>query len=42
MTKLSPEHARRPDMKDLPLSLAIRVGWFVLNAWVIPKFGVST
>ncbi len=29
-------------MKDLLLPLAIIVGWYVLNAWVLPKFGVST
>lgn len=29
-------------MKDLLIPLAILVAWFVLNAWVLPKFGVST
>lgn len=29
-------------MKDLLFPLAIVVGWFVLNAWVLPKFGVQT
>ena len=29
-------------MKEIWLPLAIVVAWFVLNAWVLPKFGVST
>jgi len=29
-------------MKDLLIPLAILIGWFVLNAWVLPRFGVST
>ena len=29
-------------MTNLWLPLAIVVGWIVLNAWVLPKFGVST
>jgi len=29
-------------MKDILLLLAIFVGWYILNAWVLPKFGVST
>ena len=29
-------------MKDILFLLAILVGWYVLNAWVLPKFGVST
>lgn len=29
-------------MKDLLFPLAIVVGWFVLNAWILPKFGVQT
>lgn len=29
-------------MKDLLIPLAILVGWIVLNAWILPKFGVST
>ena len=29
-------------MKDLLIPIAILAGWFVLNAWVLPKFGVST
>ncbi len=29
-------------MKELIFMLAILAGWFVLNAWVLPKFGVST
>jgi hypothetical protein len=29
-------------MKDLFLIMAIFIGWIVLNAWILPKFGVST
>jgi hypothetical protein len=29
-------------MKDLLIPLAIVLGWFVLNAWVLPRFGVTT
>lgn len=29
-------------MKDALLVIGIFVAWFVLNAWVLPKFGVST
>ena len=29
-------------MKDFLFPIAIIVGWFVLNAWVLPKFGVKT
>jgi hypothetical protein len=29
-------------MKELLLPLAVLIAWFVLNAWVLPRFGVST
>jgi hypothetical protein len=29
-------------MKDVLLVIGVFVAWFVLNAWVLPKFGVST
>ena len=29
-------------MKDVLLVVGIFVVWFVLNAWILPKFGVST
>jgi len=29
-------------MKELLLAVTIIVGWFVLNAWILPRFGVST
>ncbi len=29
-------------MKELLLPLGILVVWFVLNAWVLPRFGVNT
>jgi hypothetical protein len=29
-------------MREILLMLAILAGWFVLNKWVLPKFGVST
>ena len=29
-------------MKELLLPLAVLVAWFVLNAWVLPRFGVKT
>lgn len=29
-------------MKDILIVVAILVAWFVLNAWILPKFGVST
>lgn len=29
-------------MKELLLLLAVLVGWYVLNAWVLPRLGVRT
>jgi len=29
-------------MKDILLVLAIFAAWIVLNAWILPMFGVST
>jgi len=29
-------------MKELLVPLGILVAWFVLNAWVLPRFGVKT
>lgn len=29
-------------MKDGLLVVGVVVAWFVLNAWVLPKFGIST
>ncbi len=29
-------------MKELLLPLGILAAWFVLNAWVLPRFGVKT
>ncbi len=29
-------------MKDLLLILGLLAAWIVLNAWILPKFGVST
>jgi hypothetical protein len=29
-------------MKEVWLPLGIITAWFVLNGWVLPKFGVST
>ena len=29
-------------MKELLLAFGILVVWFVLNVWVLPKFGVRT
>jgi hypothetical protein len=29
-------------MSDTYLLIAILVGWFVLQAWVLPRMGVST
>ena len=29
-------------MKELLLPLGLIVGWIVLNAWILPKFGVQT
>jgi len=29
-------------MNDTWIPLAVLAAWFVLNAWVLPKFGVST
>lgn len=29
-------------MKELLLPFGILIGWFVLNAWVLPRFGVKT
>jgi len=29
-------------MKDLMILPGVMVGWYVMNAWVLPKFGVKT
>lgn len=29
-------------MKELLMPLGVLVAWFVLNAWVLPRFGVKT
>lgn len=29
-------------MKEILIVLAVLVGWILLNAWILPKFGVST
>lgn len=29
-------------MNELLLPLVLLVAWFVLNVWVLPRFGVST
>lgn len=29
-------------MKEILLMLGVFSFWFVLNAWILPKFGVST
>lgn len=29
-------------MKEFLLPLGILIGWYVLNAWVLPRFGVAT
>ena len=29
-------------MKETLTLIAILVGWFVLNAWVLPRFGIKT
>lgn len=29
-------------MSDLWIPIAFFVGWFVLNAWLLPKLGVNT
>ena len=29
-------------MKELLLMFALFAAWFVLNAWVLPRFGVKT
>ncbi len=29
-------------MKELLLMFALLAGWFILNAWVFPKFGIKT
>jgi p-aminobenzoyl-glutamate transporter AbgT len=29
-------------MKDMIVMLAIFVAWYVLNKWVLPRFGVKT
>lgn len=36
------EHRMSEDLKSLLFPLALLVGWFVLNAWILPKFGVKT
>lgn len=29
-------------MKETAVFLAILVAWFIVNAWVLPRFGVKT
>ena len=29
-------------MKEALLMIAFLVGWFIVNAWVLPRFGVKT
>lgn len=29
-------------MKELLLAVAVLAGWLILNAWILPRFGVST
>lgn len=29
-------------MKEALLMIALLAGWFILNAWVLPKFGFRT
>lgn len=29
-------------MKEALLMIAFLAGWFILNAWILPKFGVET
>ena len=29
-------------MKEIWIPLAILAAWILLNAWILPKFGVST
>ena len=29
-------------MKEVLLMIAFLAGWFILNAWVLPRFGVKT
>ena len=29
-------------MKEALLMIAFLAGWFILNAWVLPRFGVKT
>lgn len=29
-------------MSDILLPLSVFAAWFALNAWILPKFGVST
>ncbi len=29
-------------MKEALLMIALLAGWFILNAWVLPKFGFKT
>jgi len=29
-------------MKELLLPIGILIVWYVMNAWVLPKFGVKT
>ena len=29
-------------MKELLFPLAVLIGWYVINAWILPRFGVTT
>lgn len=29
-------------MKDFGILIAVFLGWYLLNVWVLPKFGVQT
>ena len=30
------------EIKRMLFPIALVVGWFVLNAWVLPRFGIKT
>jgi hypothetical protein len=42
MSDVHRENQKGHGMQDFLVPLAILVAWFVLNAWILPRFGIST
>jgi hypothetical protein len=38
----NPSVGKKDIIMELALIIAVVVGWFILNRWLLPKMGVST